>query len=531
MENELGAGLFNLLRTWGASADSAGLIRSAIIITGIIVVAILSNFITKRLILKIVKKIVLRSKTDYDDIFQERKVFTLLSHIVPALIIYVTIPLAFSKKIIYPFNYVDIIEWVRAASYVYMIVVFILVLNSFLDAVHDVYKNIAEKKHIRLSIKVYIQVVKILIIIIGIILIFAALLGQEPRGIFMGLGALAAVLLLIFKDTILGFVASIQLSAYKMVKVGDWITMPSRKADGDVIDISLSTVKVQNFNKTISTIPTYAMVSESFTNWQAMQASGGRRIKRSIHIDTHSIKFLDADMIERFRKINLLSDYIDQTEKEIAEHNKRHKLEELMEVNGRNLTNLGTFRKYIELYLKANLRHYKKIGKKSFVVDNKKTEYFVIAEKEDFLATAGAGAEKFIKVIDGENVLSNFERFLIEYPENFLMENDDIYFVKRENIKVIRNGNVIEEKIVKKQIEVDGLFVQEMTQLVRQLQPTEKGIPIEVYVFASTTAWGNYENIQADLFDHLFAILPKFDLKVFQNPSGNEFFNAINPKK
>jgi len=233
---------------------------------------------------------------------------------------------------------------------------------------------------------------------------------------------MAAVLILVFKDTILGLVASIQLSANKMVNVGDWISMPKYNADGDVMDISLNTVKVQNWDKTIATIPTYALVSESFNNWKGMEESGGRRIKRSISIDMNSISFLTGDQIAKFRKYHLLKDYINTKEKEIEAFNTSLELDDDTVTNGRRMTNLGTFRKYLE---------------------------------------------------------------------NYLHNHPKIH--------------------------------QNMTFLVRHLQPTEKGIPMEIYVFSNDQAWANYEAIQSDIFDHILAIMPEFGLRVFQNPTGDDF--------
>lgn len=415
-------------------------LASAIIITTILLVAVLANFLTKKVILTIVARIIKKTKTEYDDVFLEQKVFTKLSHLVPAIIIYYAIPLAFflqPEAVInsgmlaadqieqIEFNK-SIINAVQSFSYIYMIVVVMIFLNSFLNSLNEIYTRIAKKKEISLSIKGYLQVIKILFIIAGIILIIAVLLDKKPGAIFAGLGALAAVLLLVFKDTILGFMASIQLSAYKMVKVGDWITMPSRKADGDVLDISLNTVKVQNFDKTITTIPTYAMVSESFTNWTGMQESGGRRIKRSINIDMKTIRFCTPEMLEKFKKIQVLKDYIQTKENEIKKYNEENGIDNSILVNGRRLTNIGIFRKYIEEYLR-----------------------------------------------------------------------------KKQDIK------------------------KDFTFLIRQLKPDVSGLPLEIYVFTDTTNWVKYEGIQADVFDHLLAVLPEFGLQPFQNPSGSDFANII----
>ena len=259
------------------------------------------------------------------------------------------------------------------------------------------------------------------------ILILSVILEKSPARLLAGLGALAAVLILVFKDTILGLVASIQLSANNMLQIGDWITVEKYKADGTVIEITLNTVKIQNGDKSISTIPTYTLVSESFHNWKGMKESGGRRIKRFVSIDMRSIKFCDSDMYEKFKKIPLIRDYIENTQKEFDSYNKKNDLDVSLATNGQKLTNLGVFRKYLESYL---LNH-PKVNK--------------------------------------------------EHPI-----------------------------------------------LVRQLQPTESGIPIEIYVFSKDQEFKDYENIQSDLFDHILAVIPEFGLSVFQNPSGEDFRRLIN---
>ena len=260
---------------------------------------------------------------------------------------------------------------------------------------------------------------KIFIFGMAAILMIAYLFKQNPWDLVIGLGTMAAVILLIFKDTILGFVASIQLSANNMVKLGDWITVPKHNADGTVIDITLNTVKVQNWDKTIATIPTYALVSESFNNWKGMEESGGRRIKRAVAVDMGSIRFCDSEMLSRFEKFDLIRDYVIQKENELREYNKGKNLSDEDYISGRHQTNVGIFRKYLEVYLH-------------------------------------------------------------QHP----MINLD------------------------------------MTFLVRQLSPSGKGLPIEIYVFSKDKAWANYEAIQADIFDHIFAVIPEFELKVFQEPTG-----------
>jgi len=407
--------LDKLLTNTGLSLSMAIFLRTALIAIVVVGLAILANFITRRLILWGIGIIAKRTRSGLDDILVRRKVFHKLAQIIPALIIYLATGFIFV-------NYANFGDWVERVCLVYIVIIFILVLDSFINAMHEIYLTlpISEGR----PIKGYLQVVKILIYFIGTILMISFILKESPKTLLAGLGALAAVLMLVFKDTILGFVASIQLSANNMVKPGDWIEMPSHNADGTVQDISLHTVKVQNWDKTIATVPTYSLVSESFKNWRGMEESGGRRIKRSINLDMNSVRFLDKEMVGKFRKINLLRDYVDGKENEIRKHNEENSIDDSVLVNGRRMTNLGTFRKYIEEYL-------------------------------------------------------------WNHPK-------------------IHN---------------------EMTFLVRHLQPTERGLPIEIYVFSNDQAWANYEGIQADIFDHILAVIPEFGLKVFQNPTGSDFAN------
>jgi len=387
-------------------------LENASIILLTVIVAILADFIVKRIIISAIAALARRSKNDWDDVFVEQRVFNRLAHLAPAIIVF------------YALNYIfeapNLVNFLGNITQSYMVIVVLLVIDALLNALHEIYHRLPISQG--RNIKGYVQVVKIIFYLAALIFIISIFSGKAPNALLTGLGAMAAVLMLVFKDTILGLVASIQLSANKMVNVGDWISMPKYNADGDVIDISLNTVKVQNWDKTIATIPTYALVSESFHNWKGMEQSGGRRIKRSINIDMNSVTFLNREQIEKLRSFYLLKDYVDKKEKEIAEYNRSLKLEEGTVTNGRKMTNLGTFRKYLEEYLR-------------------------------------------------------------QHP----------------------------------------MIHQDMTFLVRHLQPTDKGLPLEIYVFSKDQAWANYEKIQADIFDHILAILPEFDLRVFQNPTGNDF--------
>lgn len=401
------------LLSLGLSETSAHHSKVLISILGIVVLAVVANFIAKKIIVAILTMIVKRTKNTWDDYLVKRKVFHKLSHLAPALVIQFTIGIALYE---YSPNFSFVIE---RLTYVYMVIVWLLVINSLLNALHDIYLTFEMSKN--RNIKGYIQLIKIIVFAIGAILIISILINKSPAKLLVGMGASAAIMTLVFKDTILGLVASIQASANNMVNPGDWIEMPARNADGSVLEITLNTVKVQNWDNTITTFPTYALVSESFINWKGMQESAGRRIKRTIFIDVRSVQFASVELLEKLKQIQILKPYLEEKIKEIKEYNEKIGAEIDMPVNGRRLTNIGVFRKYLELYL-----------------------------------------------ADNPNVSK------------------------------------------------------EATSMVRHLQPTEKGIPLEVYCFSSEKAWVKYEEVQADIFDHIFAIIPQFELRIFQSVSGND---------
>jgi miniconductance mechanosensitive channel len=386
--------------------------------------------------LKTVRKVARRTKTEWDDILIQRKVFHSLAHLVPAFILHYSVGFAspgelaqlsgMSPELLRQITvdyYPGLAGFLMKFVYFYFIFVAIYIINTVLNAFNDIYQTTSYSQH--RSIKGYIQLLKILIYFLCTILIISIILGKDPTVLIAGMGAMAAVLMLVFKDTILGFVASIQLSANDMLKIGDWIEMPGHKADGTVIDITLNTVKVQNWDRTITTIPTYALVSESFSNWKGMEESGGRRIKRAVNIDVNSIRFCDEEMLKRLSRYELIRDYVLSKEEEIRSYNQSLNISEEDLISKRRQTNVGIFRRYLENYLRNSAR--------------------------------------------------------------------------------IR---------------------QDMTFLVRQLHPTDKGLPIEIYVFSKETAWALYENLQADIFDHVFAVIPEFGLRVFQAPSGNDIREA-----
>jgi miniconductance mechanosensitive channel len=369
--------------------------------------------IAKNIILHMLKTAASRTKSNWDDIIIERKVFDRLAYLVPAYIFYWLLPYALD-------NYHEFVKVIMTGIEIYTVVIIMAVFLAFLNAVLHIYQGyeISKSK----PIKGYIQVVKIIIYIIGSLTIISMMIGKSPLLLIGGLGAFSAVLLLVFKDTILGLVAGVQLTSNDMLRVGEWISMPKYGADGIVLDISLTTVKVQNWDKTISTIPAYALFTDSFVNWRGMEESGGRRIKRSVNIDMNSIKFCTPEMLKKFERFQYISDYVKNKQAEIEKYNKEHHVDPDLLVNGRRQTNIGVFRAYLEAYLKNNPKIH-----------------------------------------------------------------------------------------------------QSMTFLVRHLQPTEKGLPIEIYVFSKIQEWAEYEAIQADIFDHVLAVIPQFELRVFQNPTGADF--------
>ena len=376
------------------------------------VAALLGNLVVKKFILEVLRSLASKTKTKVAEYLLEESFFLRLSHLAPAFIISSISQVVFS-------GYPILNDLIEVLINLYLVAIGLWVFDSLIDTFYKVYEE--SRFSTKLPLKGICQAIKIVVNGTGIIFILSILLDKSPLYFFSGLGALTAVLLLVFKDVILGLVAGIQLTANNMVRKGDWVEMPKYGADGDVIDVALTTVKIQNWDKTITTIPAHALVSDAFKNWRGMSDSGGRRIKRSIYLDLSSVRFLKESEIEELEKIDLLRDYFSGKRKEIGEHGfmvEQHGVAAPL-LNGRNLTNSGTFRAYC--------------------------------------------------------------------------------------LKYLRNHSSIHQ--------------QGMTFLVRQLAPTEKGLPLEIYVFANDVRWVHYEAIQSDIFDHLLASLPIFGLRAFQFPS------------
>ena len=382
----------------------------------LLIIAIILVFIIDFIVWKIIRVISVRlarfTKTTFDDIIISNRVPRYIAHIIPLAILLELLPLIFTD-----FQYVENIA--MKIGYILVVVLVLYIAKSLLFSVRDYLKTLTQFKD--KPIDSYIQVFMIFAWIAGLMTIFAIVTDTTIWKFFTALGAASAVILLIFKDSILGFVASIQVSINDMVRIGDWISFEKYGADGDVIEISLATVKVQNWDKTITTIPTYALISDSFKNWRGMTESGGRRIKRALIVKQSGIKYLSEADIERLKQIQLITKYLETRSEKINAYNEANEIDKSLAINGRNLTNIGVFRKYIQTYL----------------------------EKHSALN-------------------------------------------------------------------------QDMTLMTRQLAPTPQGIPIEIYTFSSDKRWQNYEYIMADIFDHLLAAVPYFDLEVFELPSNFE---------
>ena len=377
----------------------------------VLLIALIANFFVKKFLMRVLERIIKYAKQGNEE--EIIRIVARLSNIIPAIIITKGVTLVPHV----PSYFVSVVKNVGNA---FVVATFAIALTLILDVINTVYMRRLDAKD--KPIKGYLQVVKIVVTVLAGIMILSILIDKSPLILLSSLGAMAAVTMLVFQDTILSLVASVQISSNDIIKLGDWVEMPQQGADGDVIDIALHTVKVQNWDKTITSIPTRKFVTDAFKNWRGMRESGGRRIKRAIYLDQNSIHFLSSEEEKHLKNFALLKNYLEEKNKELEEWNKKFKNES--SINTRRLTNVGTFRAYIQKYLES-------------------------------------------------------------HP------------------KTKKN----------------------MALMVRQLAPTSKGLPIEIYCFSDTIVWVDYEGIQSDIFDHIYAIMPEFGLAVFQEPQGKDFLS------
>jgi miniconductance mechanosensitive channel len=411
--------LKNLLIDAGLSYSLAAFLSTVTVLFFIALIAWVSNLVVKVIIIKVVTRIVKRTKSQWDDIFLEQKVFTRLSHFAPALVIWFLSVWALKPYILW-------LTLVHNLTYIYMLCIGMMVVISFIESWHKIYQTLPIAKH--RSIKGYVQLVKIMVILITVLIIISVVFKREVSTLLAGIGVMASVLILVFKDTLLGFVASIQLSANKMLKEGDWITIPNRDVDGVVTDINLNTVKVKNFDNTIITVPTYSLVQDSFQNWIGMEESGARRIKRPIFIDMRSIRFLDNPLREKLCRIPELKEFIERNESLRVKHGTSEKDNPFFKYD--RLTNLGLFRYYGEEWL----RNHPKIAKDQAVI-------------------------------------------------------------------------------------------------IRHRTPEGNGLPVEIYLFSKDNKFLGYETFQNEIFEHFLAVINEFDLKIFQQPTGNDLLELTGTRR
>jgi miniconductance mechanosensitive channel len=406
------------LREWlTANLGTNDTVSTLILVLMTILAVFIVWGVSKKILHHFIPKLTAKTETLWDDIIFNERIINSFATLIPAIILDQSLPIVLKNSSLF-------LPFIFGTTGVIVVLVTVWIFVSFFSSINEI---LSQKEQYRdKPIGSLTQLAKILVFSVGAILIISTVIGKSPIFLLSGLGAIAAILLLVFKDSILGFVASIQLSANNMIQVGDWVTVANYGADGDVLEINLTTIKVQNFDLTITTIPTYVFISDSFTNWRGMSNSNGRRIKRAVSIKIGSIGFCDTEMLERFQKIELVSDYVIQRKEEIKAYNTAKKVDTSTLVNGRNMTNIGVFKAYIEQYLIAN-PHINK----------------------------------------------------------------------------------------------------EMMIMVRQLPPSEKGLPLEIYAFSKDKSWKAYESIISDIFDHVLSVAPYFDLEIFENPAGSDFKRVV----
>ncbi len=357
---------------------------------------------------RVLKRLIAMTAVTWDDVFFDNRVFHKAVRLLPPILLYSALPLAIRSP--------DGIDFLRKVLDIYMIVRFIILIVAVSKSLSDIYSR--KSQFVNKPVLVFFQIINVAVYFIGGLLILSVLINQPMGTLIAGLGASMAIIVLVFKDTLLGFISGWQLTSNDLLRVGDWITVPKYGADGDVIEINLYSVKVRNFDKTITTLPPYALMSESFQNWRGMVDTGGRRIKRSVNIDMKTVRMCDDAMMERFSKIDIIKDYLEQTQQQLDQYNRQRSADYPDVPNVIHQTNVGVFRAYVTAYLKL-------------------------------------------------------------HPE-----------IKHE-----------------------------MTTMVRQLQPTERGLPLEIYCFVQGSEWVHYENVQSDIFDHILSVLPVFGLEVYQFPT------------
>jgi miniconductance mechanosensitive channel len=525
--------LITVFTDWEFSREDAETFKSIINMFLIVCVCALSWVIAKWIIIEMVHRIVIRTDNKYDDELVRFKVVEPLSQIFPALYLSYLIKFAISDG--------DWVSGIRMLCHIWNVFSVVLILFRAIDCLQAIVDQILEEQHRKFSTQGYKQVVKIIVGVIGGLTMIAIFTKKEIWDVLAGLGAMSAILMLVFKDSLSGFVASIQLSSLNMVKMNDWIRINSRNIDGHVVDITLNTVKVRNFDNSVSTVPTAALMNESFINFSNMQEMHARRMMRTIMIDADSVKAVSPELFEKlnsmFSGLPRWKDYVD---KRIAES--KNPSDNMTDFTKREVSNLELFRKYIEFYIRANYQEFVKYKPVSETDANGNISQVYYVDKDEFTRIHGLSAVgEFLSEKDGKWIISDFRNFVrknsdLNYSRNYAkldetkrkdllervflegdVKDNGTYYPFRYRRKDMFINNELKDWIYPARfVKKDGTFVENGHLMVRQMQQTATGIPLEVYAFTKITEWASFEIVQSEFFEHLFTVIKEFELRTFQ---------------
>ena len=545
--SDLSEYLINFFTDRNFSYETAEIFKNIINMFLILCVSAISWVIAKWIIVEAVHRVVMKTDNKYDDELVRFKVVEPLSQIFPAIYIYYLIQFAISDAVW--------VERIRTWCFTWNVFSGMLILMRAIDCIQSIVDQILEEQHRKFSTRGYKQVAKIVVGIIGGLMMIAVFTGQDILKIVGGLAGMSAVLMLIFKDSLSGFVASIQLSGLNMVKMNDWIRINSRNIDGHVVDITLNTVKVRNFDNSVSTVPTAALMNESFINFSNMQEMKARRMMRTIMIDADSVKVADKNMIDtlnaKFSKLPRWKEYID---KRVSQS--ENLSDNMVDFSKREISNLELFRKYIEFYIRANFQEFVKYKPVTETDENGNMSQYYYVDKDEFAKIHGlSAANEYLSERNGKWIIRDFRNFVrknsdLNFSRNYakmdeikrrdflsrvFLEEDakdtGTYYPFRYRRKDMYINNEIKDWVYPvRYIKKDGTFVENGHLMVRQMQQTATGIPLEVYAFTKITEWAGFEVVQSEFFEHLFSIIKEFDLKTFQFTKTEEYGKIASEK-
>lgn len=542
--SDLSEYLINLFTGWNLSYETAETFKNIINMILILCVSALSWVIAKWIIVEAVHKIVMKTDNKYDDELVRFKVVEPLSQIFPAIYIYYLIQFAISDP-----------EWVdriRTWCFTWNVFSGMLILMRAIDCIQSIVDQILEEQHRKFSTQGYKQVAKIIVGVIGGLMMIAVLTGQDLLKIIGGLGAMSAVLMLVFKDSLSGFVASVQLSSLNMVKMNDWIRITNRNIDGNVVDITLNTVKVRNFDNSVSTVPTAALMNESFINFSNMQEMKARRMMRTIMIDADSVEVAGPELLEKlnekFKCLPRWTEYINSRMKASENYD-----DTVTDFEKREISNLELFRKYIEFYIRANFQEFVKYKPVTETDERGNIRQVYYVDKDEFTRIHGSlTANEYLTETKGKWRINDFRKFVqknsdLNYSRNYakmdetkrrelldrvFLEEDSkdsgTYYPFHFRRKDMYINNEIKDWVYPQRfVKKDGTFVENGHLMVRQMQQTATGIPLEVYAFTKITEWASFEIVQSEFFEHLFSIIKEFRLRTFQFTKTEDYQKVI----